>query len=289
MFASQGSYNTALGPYTLYNNNSGNFNAGYGYAALYNSTNTGYNTAIGSYSMYYNNTGSYNTALGYFSMWGNTTGTYNTAIGFNSITYDGLTNATVIGANAFVTASNKVRIGNTAVTVIEGQVPFTTPSDGRFKYDVQEDVKGLDFIMALRPVTYHFDVKRFDTHLRSVTQSHKATTSGPGNASFTSAGAAPSGQAPLNPDADKIQQTAFDEASSIRRSGFIAQEVEKAAIASGYDFSGIIKPQSDQDHYSLSYESFVVPLVKAVQEQQRLIQELQKEVKELKQHLSQQK
>ena len=40
-----------------------------------------------------------------------------------------LTNATAIGSNAIVNASNKVRLGNTLVTVIEGQVAFTFPSD----------------------------------------------------------------------------------------------------------------------------------------------------------------
>ena len=40
-----------------------------------------------------------------------------------------LTNATAIGNEAFVNASNKVRLGNSAVTVIEGQVAFTAVSD----------------------------------------------------------------------------------------------------------------------------------------------------------------
>ena len=40
-----------------------------------------------------------------------------------------LTNATAIGNGAIVNASNKVRLGNTAVTVIEGQVAFTASSD----------------------------------------------------------------------------------------------------------------------------------------------------------------
>jgi Chaperone of endosialidase len=40
-----------------------------------------------------------------------------------------LTNATAIGNGAVVDASNKVCLGNTAVTVIEGQVAFTFPSD----------------------------------------------------------------------------------------------------------------------------------------------------------------
>src|SRR4030095_12234410 len=104
-----------------------------------------------------------NTAVGTFSLFNNVTGNSITAIGFGAdVGADNLTNATAIGEGAIVDASNKVRIGNGAVTVIEGQVPFTTPSDGRFKFNVREDVKGLDFIMQLRPVTYQFDVKRFD-------------------------------------------------------------------------------------------------------------------------------
>jgi hypothetical protein len=75
-------------------------------------------------------------------------------------------------------------------------------------------------------------------------------------------------------------QAAYDEAAQIRRTGFIAQEVEKAAMASGYDFSGIIKPKTEQDHYSLSYDAFVVPLVKAVQEQQKTIDDQRKKMDE---------
>jgi uncharacterized coiled-coil protein SlyX len=43
------------------------------------------------------------------------------------------------------------------------------------------------------------------------------------------------------------------------------------------------------DIYSLSYAQFVVPLVKAVQEQQKMIEQLQSEVEYLKGQLEQQK
>jgi len=65
------------------------------------------------------------------------------------------------------------------------------------------------------------------------------------------------------------------------RTGFIAQDVEKAAQDAGYDFSGLHKPTNDKDNYSLAYAEFTVPLVKAVQEQQKTIVELQKQVAEL--------
>jgi hypothetical protein len=58
---------------------------------------------------------------------------------------------------------------------------------------------------------------------------------------------------------DNFMQASYNAASAIRRTGFIAQEVETAALQTGYDFSGIIKPVTSADHYSLSYESFVVP------------------------------
>ena len=40
-----------------------------------------------------------------------------------------LNNATAIGNGATVNASNKIRLGNTSVTVVEGQVPYTFTSD----------------------------------------------------------------------------------------------------------------------------------------------------------------
>ncbi|HEV8083104.1 MAG TPA: tail fiber domain-containing protein, partial [Chitinophagaceae bacterium] len=185
----------------------------------------------------------------------NTTGSFNTTIGQGAdVGPFNLTNATAIGHGAIVDASNKVRIGNSAVTVIEGQAPFTSPSDGRFKFNIREDVKGLDFILRLRPITYQFDVKRFDTFLQPEDYSSNANKS------------------------NDIIEASYKEASSIRRTGFIAQEVEKAADAISYNFSGIIKPKTKKEHYSLSYESFVVPLVKAVQEQQQMINEQDKKI-----------
>ena len=141
-------------------------------------------------------------------------------------------------------------------------MPFTFPSDGRFKFGVQEDVKGLDFILQLRPVTYNFDTKRFDAQFENNRQK---------KASFPASGNMPALTAP-----DDVMQKAYDAASQIRRSGFIAQEVEQAAKKSGYNFSGVIAPGKEQQYYSLSYDAFVVPLVKAVQEQQQVIEQQQK-------------
>ncbi|HEY8897609.1 MAG TPA: tail fiber domain-containing protein [Niastella sp.] len=260
--------NTALGFQTLSTNTTANNNTAVGFQALLLSNSVG-NTAVGHRSLTNNTAGTYNVGVGFGSLVqlnsGTqnvaigagalnfvTTGNYNTGIGAGAQVTDGtFTNATAIGCGALADASNKIRLGNSAVTVIEGQVAYTTPSDGRYKYNVKEDVKGLDFIMQLRPVTYQFDVQRFDAAMGSNTM--------------------------VQPVSNALQAS-YNEAAAIRRTGFIAQEVEQAAIKTGYNFSGINKPKTDKDHYSLSYESFVVPLVKAVQEQNKQIDELKKTI-----------
>ncbi|MEO5564934.1 MAG: tail fiber domain-containing protein [Chitinophagaceae bacterium] len=253
-----GVYNTSSGAYSLFTNTTGGYNtATGGEASKFNLDGTG-NTGTGYRALYNNRSGHWNTSAGAYSMTGNVTGGANTTLGAFTDVVNGATNATAIGYSAFSNVSNKVRIGNSAVTVIEGQVPFTTPSDGRYKYQVKEDVKGLDFIMQLRPVTYQFDVKRFDAAQRKDQKENDMIA------------------------ASNIMQASYNEAAAIRRTGFIAQEVEKAASVSGYNFSGVIKPKTAEEHYSLSYESFVVPLVKAVQEQQKIIIDLQNQINELK-------
>jgi hypothetical protein len=65
------------------------------------------------------------------------------------------------------------------------------------------------------------------------------------------------------------------------RTGFIAQEVAQVAEEIGYEFDGIHKPENEKGYYGLAYSSFVVPLIKAVQEQQLMIQNLENRVQQL--------
>lgn len=245
-----GARNIASGHRALYNNTLGSSNIAVGFQSLFYNTSGVSNTSIGTTALSANTTGVNNTALGFSALGTNTTGSLNTAVGmFADVTAGNLVNATAIGYNAKVNASNKVRIGSSAVTKIEGQVPFSTPSDGRFKFNIREDVSGLAFIMKLRPVTYQFDIKRFDAIKAS----------------------------------DDVSQASYDKAIDMRRTGFIAQEVEQAANEARYDFNGINRPENSSEYYSLSYESFVVPLVKAIQEQQNIILIQHIELLELKQ------
>jgi trimeric autotransporter adhesin len=125
-----GYFNTAGGDQALALNTTGNDNTATGVWALSSNT-TGYNnTASGWAALSNNTTGSGNTASGEAALLSNITGINNTAIGYQAdVSTWNLTNATAIGSGAGVNASNKIRLGNSAVTVIEGQVAYTFTSD----------------------------------------------------------------------------------------------------------------------------------------------------------------
>ena len=113
------------------------------------------NTATGVGALQSNTTGNNNTANGTRALYSNSTGSQNTAIGYLAdVSTGNLTNATAIGYNAKVNASNKIRLGSTAVTRIEGQVPWSSTSDKRLKNHITDLPLGLDFITKLRPVEY---------------------------------------------------------------------------------------------------------------------------------------
>jgi hypothetical protein len=249
--------NTALGVSTLNSNVDGYANTAIGYASLYANTDGIQNTTIGNQSLNSNTTGNGNTANGHQSLSSNTTGSNNTALGFQANVNTGaLNNATAIGSGAIATSSNMVRIGNATVTVIEGQVAFTSVSDARIKENIKETVPGLAFIAELRPVTYTLNIQKQEAiTMQAMPDSIKAKHS--------------------------LSNDKNTSANNIVRTGFIAQEVEAAAKKIGYDFDGVSTPQNETDLYGIRYAEFVVPLVKAVQEQQLIIEKLLKRIEAL--------
>lgn len=283
---STGYRNTAVGYGALNQNTTGHSNTGNGYRSLYSNSTGAYNTAIG-YEALYNNTTSWNTAIGYQALVANTSGFSNTAIGYqaldatttgdrntavgvyalnNNITggnntvigYNagpnagGHNNTTTIGYDATTTANNQVRIGNALVNSIGGYAHWSNVSDGRFKKDIKEDIPGLDFIIQLRPVSYDLDRTKIRTFLGKEEEENTTST-------------------------------------SYRRDvGFVAQEVEQLLKENDYTPIGVESPQNEQDHYSIRYAEFVVPLTKAVQElntlvttQQQLIETQQQRIEAL--------
>jgi hypothetical protein len=155
--------NTAVGVYALWSNQPDGGDSGFNgtldtavgmHSLEYNTIGPG-NTALGVYSLYANTTGSWNTAVGVDALFTNTTGFLNTAIGSGAdMSSSDLTDATAIGSGAVVDASYHVRIGDSSVTQIGGEVGWTQLSDVRAKTKVQNLDLGLDFVMALRPVSF---------------------------------------------------------------------------------------------------------------------------------------
>jgi hypothetical protein len=246
-----GIMNAAMGYYALGANVYGHYNAGFGNYAL-TSNNLGYGNAFVGYAAgYYNSSGYYNQGVGYYAGFQNGTGYYNSSLGYyNGPNAAGLNNTTALGSSARTTAANQVRVGNASVTSIGGPVGWTNLSDARFKRNIESDVVGLDFILKLKPVTYNLDVRKMYAFVGMDTDT-------------------------------MIWKEKYDQ-EKIRYSGFLAQDVEKAAKEVGYDFSGVDKPKNENDTYGLRYGEFVVPMIKAMQEQQEQIEDLKKQIEELK-------
>lgn len=274
-----GSYNTANGFYTLYYNTTGNYNTANGHYALYSNISGSSNAANGMYSMVYNTSGSNNVAEGYGAMYKNTTGAYNTAVGNQALfsttasqyntavgynagdTYDNGYNNVFVGANVDVngagyynviaigqgtlcTTSSQVTMGNSATGEYRAYANWSNISDGRFKKNIKQNVPGLAFINKLLPVTYTLDATGIDNFLHADQPQDKQI----------------SGQVKT------LMSKALAEKEKVTYTGFVAQDVEKAAKSLDYDFSGVDAAKNSKDLYGLRYAEFVVPLVKAVQE-----------------------
>jgi trimeric autotransporter adhesin len=243
--------NTATGFQSLLSNTTGTENTAFGLNVMRNNTAGSFNVAIGNSALFNTVSAQFNTAVGYNAGSGSNMGFNNTLIGANAdlVFLNGLFNSVALGESSRCDGSNQVRFGNTSTTSIGGVVGYTNLSDGRYKKNIQEGVKGIDFIMKLRPVTYQLDVTGINNKL-NVNNSKE-----------------------INPQTEKSiaeqEQTIF--------SGFVAQEVEKTANDLGYNFSGVDKPKDENGMYGLRYAEFVVPLVKAMQEQQHQIEILNKQ------------
>jgi hypothetical protein len=299
---STGAFNTAIGSFSLFSNSTGEFNTATGDYALNDNTTgianiatgtpftlTGntegsFNIATGAFALTSNTTGNANIAYGSYSLATNVTGHNNTAIGDNTdVTAGNLHNATAIGNHALVDASNKVRIGNNYVKSIGGQVGWTSFSDERIKDNIKENVPGLEFINALRPVTYHVSIAKENALLgvknigvKDITMPQLGGIKIPGKKAI---------EMPkdiLNKQAKDIADE-DNEIEKIQFTGFVAQDVDKAAKNIGYDFSGIDKSGKIM---GLRYSDFVVPLVKAVQQLSQQNEDLQKQINELRAMMS---
>ena len=263
-----------------------------------------WNTGLGYYALMSNTTGTGNSAFGSNSLHSNTTGTNNLAVGNDALTYNTTGSQNVaIGSAAGIsikTASFNIAVGNSALSnnvsgesnvgvgVSAGEW-YVTSSGGKPLVDISNSIFIGNNTMSIEPISKNQIV------IGDAVVGKGSNTVQIGNSKITRIG----GKVAWSNDADsrlcnniitstyglnfitKLRPVNYSW-YGVNGSGFIGQEVEAAANDIGYDFDGIVKPKNTYDYYSLRYATFVVPLVKAVQEQQAQIESLQQQINDLK-------
>ena len=188
-----GHQNTATGVGAILSNTIGNFNTANGVNALNRNINGGNNTATGVQALFSNTSGNLNTATGVAALFHNLDGSGNTAVG--SFALENLTNGVnniALGNSAgFGTAmgDNNIYIGNAgrlesaairigiqgvqtrtfiagiSTTAIVTGAPVAVDGNGqlgvtlssrRFKKDIKPMDRTSETILALKPVTFHY-------------------------------------------------------------------------------------------------------------------------------------
>ena len=231
--------NTFVGSLAGDGTDDGNNNTAVGYLAL--SANCGNdNTAVGLFALGVC-TGTNNTGLGKDAAAALTSGSNNLFLGKDS----GRTGSP--GGNV-TTQSNGIYLGDESIGACHIQVDWTVASDQRDKTDFTALDLGLDFVKALAPVTYKWD-KRSKYGDKSADD--------------------------YDLNAQTPDGTYKEDWLDI---GFKAQEVQALEEAAGYTTAAkknlTVSTSDDGKQMGLQYSKFVPILVKAIQEQNALIEAL---------------
>jgi hypothetical protein len=209
-----------------------------------------YNVGVGWYSGSNISTGYAHTCIGANAGIGLTTSTLSTAVGFEAGYTGNYSLSTMLGETATVTGNQQIQLGASGTTTYAyGAVQDR--SDERDKADIRDTQLGLNFIMALRPRDFRWDMRE---DYRPPKPSKDASEQ-EWNAWH---------------EACKLANLAHDGTHKRTRyhHGLIAQEVKQTMDSFGLDFGGY------QDHtikggdavLSIGYEELVAPLIKAIQE-----------------------
>ncbi len=244
-FNTTGDHNTASGVYALASNYTGSANTANGGFAMYSNTNGLMNTANGFYSLHFNSTGNYNTANGSGAMVSNTVGNNNTANGYLALYSSTIGDYnTAIGDSAMylsTTGSNNTVLGHNA------QTPSASGSNQVRIGNTSVAYAGVQVAWTIT------SDKRWKSNIRN------------SNLGLSFIG--------------KLRPVSYyrnnDESKKLEY-GFIAQELEDALNDEGVTNNGIIL-KDDAGMYGVRYNDLIAPMVKAIQEQQLMIENLKKQ------------
>ena len=287
-----GSSNVAFGSSALRSNLTGNNNLAIGVEALRTNSSASSNIAIGNAVLFNNQTGGTNIGIGFTSLYQNTVGSDNTAVGSSALYTSSGNGNTAIGNIAgadITTGSYNVIVGsytgwpiressnNVVLADGQGNVRFFANSSGNVGLGELAPSYKLDVNGNVRADTYFFDVSSSLQSSSDQTLKQKIE--------------------PMRPILDRIMRLrpvtyewndlkrkllegrkSQSELSGIYE-GLIAQEVEKIFP----EYVG-----KDADGYkTVSYTSFVVPILKAIQEQQSTIDRLNAQIQSLQEMIHQ--
>ena len=226
-----------------------------------------YCTAFGGEAEAGTNTGdTYSSAFGYDAT---ALGQFDTAIGEDATISSTYNSSTAIGSNASVTASNMFRLGGTNITNLAcSDTTISSTSDVRDKADFGEVDKALDLILNLEPITYVRNPRgRYEKNRDEMDEHETMLWKEYGYRVY-----------------DKEEHAKETKKGSRRQIGFKAQEVAEVmeALYGSDNYAGIVNidyydqdvPEEIEKRYSVEYARLVPFLVKAMQEQQKQIDEL---------------
>jgi hypothetical protein len=135
----------------LLSNTTGSTNTAFGRAALLENTTGANNTAVGQQAGDKITTGTQNVTLGTGAA---SSGTNDLTTGSNNI---------IIGYNAAASSasvSNEITLGNSSISALRCQITtISSLSDARDKTNISDLPAGLDFINALRPVEFDWNMR----------------------------------------------------------------------------------------------------------------------------------
>ena len=168
-----------------------------------------------------------------------------------------MNNQIAIGYGSVTDGVNKMRLGNATLATADIKVDWTVDSDERIKENIQDANAGLDFINALRPVSFtRKHPAEWPEEIREkIYKQGSSSTDENGNEVFSS-----------TPQFDvDTQQPIKDEFDDTRRvDGLIAQEVKAAIQSTGVAYAGLSEAKNGK--MGVQYATLVVPLIAAVKE-----------------------
>jgi hypothetical protein len=217
---------------------------GGGYTGRYNrygsqNVMVGHNAGQGIGWSNYSGGGSKNTVVGYQA--GYNISSTQAATGYNNMCLGYYSGYSSSPSGSITTGSNIICLGDNSIGALYCADTSISSSDGRDKTDVEDFTAGLDWIEAMRPITYHWDKRSWYTEYDEETGEITSENT---------------------PDGTHKKDK--------KHIGFIAQEVLAIEQANGFasDKNNMLTVNMNEDDtaYGMKYERLVPVLVNAIKE-----------------------